>query len=82
MRTCGHCGITEDLVKFHKYKTWNICIPCQREVWRKTARKRHETNWAHIYELREKWRSKNKEKLNKYWRDRRTKERLRYADSY
>ena len=41
MKTCRHCGITEDLIDFFKRKerTDNVCIACKREMWAEQSRR-------------------------------------------
>jgi len=80
IRTCVHCGLTSDKIKFFArkrvrkcgvyYQVQNICIACHRDNRRDATQKWNEKNRERRNEINRKWNNANKDKkseINKRW---------------
>ena len=85
MRTCKHCGITEDLIDFFKRKRkrkhgyvmekQNICMACKREMFSINTRRFYKNHPEKASEQHKLWVENNREEhrriQRKYYRKKR-----------
>jgi hypothetical protein len=63
MKSCKLCKITEDLISFPEHK--RLCRPCYNEMKRKMVKKAYRKNHEHARCVKNKYREKNRSKINR-----------------